>query len=83
MVKLFSRQTAMTEKENLLLYSTSEVIFKNFFKSKIKKFTIKICQFIIHQNISKYIQSKGKNDNFITATTDLFSLVSKLQDEQL
>ena len=26
---------------------------------------------------------KGKNDHFITATTDLFSLVSKLQDEEL
>ena len=24
-----------------------------------------------------------KNDNFIAATTDLFSLVSKLQDEEL
>ena len=27
------------------------------FKSKIKRFTIRIYQSIIHQNISKYIQS--------------------------
>ena len=26
---------------------------------------------------------QGKNDNFITATADLFSLVSKLKDEEL
>ena len=26
---------------------------------------------------------QGKNDNFMTATTDLFSFVSKLKDEEL
>ena len=29
------------------------------------------------------ISDWGKNNNFITAATDLFSLVSKLQDEEL
>ena len=42
-------------------------------------------------NTSEYIKviysyeksDQGKNDNFITATADLFSLVSKLKDEEL